>query len=308
MSNFATLKKSSGNIDRLVKEIDNLNKPGSAKKEVDERFWKPEPDKTGNGMAVIRFLPAAEMDGDGPPWVRVFDHFFKGPTGKYYVENSLTTIKQEDPVSEYNKMLWNSTNDDNSPQRKQVREQKRGLTYYSNIYVITDAKNPANEGKVFLFKYGKKIFDKIQDCFHPPFDEHGRSSEDPKYDPTNAFNPFDLWKGANFKLRMRMVDGYRSYEASTFDTPGPLHPDDAILEKIWKQEHSIQQFVHPSQFKPYEELKKKLDDVLGLGSTMAPSVSPGVRVTEKPVEKKSMAAISDDEDDDLEQFKSLLND
>ena len=201
MVNFATLKKNSGNLSTLVKEIEKLNAP--AEKQEDNRYWQPEVDKAGNGVAIIRFLPAPAVDGeDSLPWVRIWNHGFKGPTGKWYIENSLTTFNQKDPVSEYNSQLWNSTNDDNSPARKQAREQKRRLTYISNIYVVSDPKNPENEGKIFLYRYGKKIFDKISLLMNPEFDGD------------EAINPFDLWNGANFKLKIRMVEGYQIGRAS----------------------------------------------------------------------------------------------
>ena len=188
MVNFATLKKSSGSIERLAKELEKLNAPATERKE-DDRFWQPEVDKSGNGMAVIRFLPASAVDGDdGLPWVRIFNHGFKGPSGKWYIENSLTTLNQKDPVSEFNTQLWNASSEDTSPQRKQAREQKRRLTYISNILVISDPKHPENEGKIKLFRYGKKIFDKISMLM------------DPEFEGDTAINPFDLWKGCNFKI------------------------------------------------------------------------------------------------------------
>lgn len=310
---FATLKKSAGSIERLVGEIEKLNSPIRERK-VDERFWQPEVDKAGNGMAVIRFLPITEADQDGGlPWARTFNHGFKGPTGKWYIENSLTTLNQKDPVSEYNSVLWNAVDDDSSPQRKQARLQKRRLTYVSNIYIITDAKNPKNEGKIFLFKYGKKIFDKIQDAFRPPFDEHGRSAEHPSYDPTNAFDPFDLWKGANFRMRIRTVDNYRNYDASVFDVPAPLNKDDAVLENIWKAQYSLKEFTSPANFKTYDELKKKLHEVLdlNLGSSSHTTQENTTNTTNKsPLPKKSSSKeLSTAEDDeDLKQFKALLDD
>ena len=222
MVNFATLKKNSGNLSSLIKEIEKLNAP--AEKQEDNRYWQPEVDKAGNGVAIIRFLPAPAVDGeDSLPWVRIWNHGFKGPTGKWYIENSLTTFNQKDPVSEYNSQLWNSTNDENSPARKQAREQKRRLTYISNIYVVSDPKNPENEGKIFLYRYGKKIFDKISLLMNPEFDGD------------EAINPFNLWNGANFKLKIRMVEGYRNYDMSGFAPPSPLLDDDGAMEKIWNQ-------------------------------------------------------------------------
>lgn len=304
MSNFASLKKSSTDISRLMKEVEKINTPNEGGGKDDTRFWSPEVDKAGNGYAVIRFLPAPAVDGDDAlPWVRIFNHGFKGPSGKWYIENSLTTIGQKDPVSEYNSQLWNATSDENSPQRKQAREQKRRLTYISNIMVIKDDKNPANEGKVFLFKFGKKIFDKITLAMNP------------QYPDEPPMNPFDLWNGANFKIKIRQVEGYRNYDLSSFDNPSPLKSDDAELEKIWKSEYSLKEFTDPKNFKSYDELKRKMNEVLGLsgeGSLHAtkqmypegfkqPSFEPA-----QP--RKSVADTppwTDSEDEDLDYFKSL---
>jgi hypothetical protein len=318
---FKSLKTNSGNLDRLTKEINKLNSPSEGKK-TDERFWQPALDKAGNGTAVIRFLPVSAADGeDKLPWVRLFNHGFKGPTGKWYIENSLTTIGQKDPVSEFNSQLWNATSDENSTQRKQARDQKRRLTYISNIYVISDAKNPENEGKVFLFKYGKKIYDKIVECSCPPFDLEGRTPDHPKYDPVNAFDPFDFWKGANFKMRIRTLDGYKNYDASVFDPPSPLKKDDAALEAIWNKQYSLQQFLTPDNFKSYDELKAKLNFVLELGGPEPMTLSDrsfkesaprtprstftGAQTGEAVVGEDESPFIDDDEE--LKQFKALAN-
>lgn len=305
MTNFATLKKSSQDLSRLTKEIEKINSPATSERAEDTRFWKPEVDKAGNGMAIIRFLPAPEVDGDDAlPWVRVFDHGFKGPSGKWYIENSLTTLGQKDPVSEYNSELWNSTTDDKSPQRKQARDQKRRLSYISNILVVSDPKNPENEGKVFLFKFGKKIFDKITLAMNPEFDGD------------KPLNPFDLWKGANFKLRIRQVESYRNYDMSQFDAPSSISDDDAKLEKIWKSEHSLKEFVDAKNFKSYDELKKRLNEVLELN--VAPKAFPTKaahmddidddEVPFKAAASRKSVPQADEDDDDLNYFKSLAND
>jgi hypothetical protein len=295
MSNFATLKKSSNVLDRLNKELEKLNAPATKEKQEDTRFWQPEVDKSGNGVAVIRFLPAAAVDGDDAlPWVRIWNHGFKGPSGKWYIENSLTTLNQKDPVSEYNTVLWNSTSDENSPARKQAREQKRKLTYISNILVVSDPKNPQNEGKVFLYRFGKKIFDKISILMNPEFEGD------------EAINPFDFWKGANFRLKIRMVEGYRNYDQSVFATPSTLSDDDAELEKIWKSEYSLKEFLEPKNFKSYDELKRKLEEVLELNST--PAVKNDNVRSMPPVATKSESPFVDDEDDeDLAAFKALAS-
>jgi len=296
MSNFATLKKSSGSIERLAKELEKLNAPATERKE-DGRFWQPEVDKSGNGMAVIRFLPAPAVDGDdGLPWVRIFNHGFKGPSGKWYIENSLTTLNQKDPVSEYNSQLWNASSEENSPQRKQAREQKRRLTYISNILIISDPKHPENEGKVKLFKYGKKIFDKISMLM------------DPEFEGDEAVNPFDFWKGANFKLRIRTVEGYRNYDQSTFESASVLNSDDSKLEEIWKSQYSLKEFADPKNFKSYDELKKKLYEVLGLGAApVARAVAtPKEDVFASASKRQSVETFdADEEDEDLKQFKAL---
>jgi hypothetical protein len=305
MSNFASLKKSSADIGRLTKEIEKINQPqGSNDREADTRFWTLTRDKAGNGSAVIRFLPAAAVDGDDAlPWVRYFDHGFKGPSGKWYIENSLTTIGQKDPVSEYNSSLWNASNDDASWQRKQARDQKRRLHYIANIMVLKDQSNPENEGKVFLFKFGKKIFDKITLAMNPQYPD----------DP--AMNPFDLWNGASFKLRTRMVAGYLNYDQSTFESPSALSSDDRELEKVWKSEYSLKEFVDPKNFKSYDDLKKRLTEVLGTadapvvesasisGLTQKPSFEPA-----KPRKSVEDTPPFDTEDEDLNYFKGLAED
>lgn len=307
MSNFASLKKSSADIGRLTKEIEKINAPAEGGGKDDTRFWSPEVDKAGNGYAVIRFLPAPAIDGDDAlPWVRIFNHGFKGPSGKWYIENSLTTIGQKDPVSEYNSQLWNSSSDDSSPARKQVREQKRRLTYIANIMVITDPKNPENEGQVKLFKFGKKIFDKITLAMNP------------QYEDEKPMNPFDLWNGANFKIKIRQVEGYRNYDLSGFDSPSALSDDDAKLEKIWKSEHSLKEFTDAKNFKSYEELKRKMNDVLGINGQITDSVTQSASITgltQKPSfeaakPRKSVEDTppwTDSEDEDLNYFKGLAD-
>lgn len=300
MTNFASLKKSSADIGRLSKEIEKINTPQGSDREEDTRFWKMERDKAGNGMAVIRFLPAPAVDGDDAlPWVRYFDHGFKGPSGKWYIENSLTSIGQKDPVSELNSSLWNATNDENSPQRKQAREQKRRLHYIANIYVVKDPSNPSNEGQVKLFKFGKKIFDKLTAAMNP------------EYEGDTPMNPFDLWNGANFKLRSRMVAGYVNYDSSSFEAPKPLADDDAELEKIWKSEYSLKEFLDPKNYKSYDELKKRLDEVMGSAGAVNTQITDSV--TQKPSFDPPKARKSVDDsvpfetDEDLDYFKSLAD-
>jgi hypothetical protein len=246
---FSDLKKQSslGSLtQKLVKEVEKQSNTGGG---ADDRLWKPEVDKSGNGFAVIRFLPAP--DGEDLPWVKLFSHAFQGPGG-WYIENSLSTIGGKDPIGELNRELWNSGNESD---KDTVRKQKRKLSFYANIYVVKDPTNPQNEGKVFLYKFGKKIFDKIMDVMQPEFEDE------------TPINPFDFWQGANFKLKIRKVEGYWNYDKSEFDSPSPLLDDDDALEAIWKKEHSLTAFTAADQFKSYDELKKRLDYVLGNKST-----------------------------------------
>ena len=287
---FANLKKQSGNLDKLAKAIEQLNSSGGNSKE--DNFWKPEVDKAGNGYAVIRFLPSPSQDGDeGLPWVKLYDHGFQGPGG-WYIENSLTTLNQKDPVSEYNSQLWNSGVEAN---KEIARKQKRRLSYISNIYVIEDPKNPDNEGKVFLFKFGKKIFEKINEAMNPQFEDE------------KAFNPFDLWNGADFKLKIRNVDGYRNYDKAEFASTATLGGfSDDKLEAVWKQEHSLKDFLSDSNFKSYDELKARLDRVLGLSENASrpKTTVERAKAAPKEVEKQHGESASADEDD-LEYFSRL---
>jgi hypothetical protein len=266
MSNFSNLKKQSslGSLtEKLVKQVEKMSTNASG---ADDRLWKPEMDKTGVGSAVIRFLPAP--DGEELPWAKIYSHAFQGPGG-WYIENSLTSIGQKDPISEYNRGLWNSGSEKD---KDTVRKQKRKLSYYSNIYVVRDPANPANEGKVFLFKYGKKIFDKILNAMQPEFDD-----EDP-------INPFDFWQGANFKLKIVKKDGYWNYDKSEFDRVSPLLDDDDALEAIWKKEYSLTAITAPDQFKSYDELEKRMNYVLGVSQTTSPTRSRAVVEQEDDIE------------------------
>ena len=286
---FASLKKSS--FQDLLAKADNLNK-SEAKSGPDERLWKPEVDKAGNGYAVIRFLPAP--NGEDLPWAQVWTHAFQGPGG-WYIENSLTTLGKKDPVSDLNRELWNSGGE-GSPQRAQARNQKRKLNYYSNIYVVKDSANPENEGKVFLYRYGKKIFDKIMESMQPAFEDE------------TPVNPFDLWKGADFKLKITKVAGFWNYDKSEFDAPSTLGDlDDKALESIWKQEHSLAAFTADDQFKSYDELKERLERTLK-GNYSAAAVEEEQfeeEATPEPVLSRSAAPSSDGEDDTLSYFAKL---
>ena len=241
---FKDLKKQSslGSLtSKLVKEVEKMSTGGGG----DDRLWKPEVDKTGNGYAVLRFLPAPE--GEDIPWAKVYSHAFQGPGG-WYIENSLTTTGGKDPVSEYNRELWNSGNESD---KDVVRKQKRKLSYYANIYVVKDPTNPQNEGGVFLYKFGKKIFDKVMEAMQPEFEDE------------TPINPFDFWQGANFKLKIVKKDGYWNYDKSEFDKVSPVLDDDDALEALWKKQYSLAAVTAPDQFKSYDDLKKRLDYVLG---------------------------------------------
>jgi hypothetical protein len=295
MSSFANLKRNSSQFDKLTKAVESVNNQSvEAGSKEDTRFWQPEVDKAGNGMAVIRFLPAPSIDGeDGLPWVRVFNHGFQGPGG-WYIENSLTTLNQKDPVSEYNSTLWNSGIEAN---KEIARKQKRKLTYIANILVVSDPANPSNEGQIKLYKFGKKIFDKISEAMNPEF-----ADETP-------VNPFDMWEGANFKLKIRNVEGYRNYDKSEFaDKSALFEGDDSKLEELWKQEYSLKEFLEPKQFKSYEVLKARLDKVLGFdGGAVAPKTkaedaSVSRKLSENDLERIDRKSVADD---DLDYFKSL---
>jgi hypothetical protein len=300
-SSFASLKKSrTSSLDKLLNETKKLTEGnGQQSNGPDERIWKPTVDKAGNGYAVIRFLP--EPKGEDLPWVRVFDHGFQGPGG-WYIENSLTTLNQKDPVSEYNSELWNNGTDAG---KEQARKQKRRLKYFANILVVKDPANPQNEGKVFLYQFGKKIWDKINDQMNPEFEDE------------SPVNPFDFWEGADFKLKIRNVEGYRNYDKSEFDSPSELFDgDDDMLEKTYEGLYSLQELVSPDKFKSYDELKAKLDKVLGLSAPKARPAyideeevsTPAPVAKEAPAPKQKVAATADEDDDDLSFFESLAND
>ena len=298
---FASLKKSS--YTDLLSKAESLNK--TEVRGADERLWKPEVDKAGNGYAVIRFLPAP--DGEDLPWAQVWSHAFQGPGG-WYIENSLTTLGKKDPVSDLNRTLWNSGSD---ADKEIARKQKRKLSYYSNIYVLQDPANPQNEGRVFLYKYGKKIFDKLTEAMQPAF-----ADETP-------INPFDFWKGADFKVKIRKVEGYWNYDKSEFAEPSTLKGfDDAELETLWSQQYSLTDFTAPDKFKTFEELETRLQTVL---STQPTRRIPDAELEDESEGKyrevkgateiaasaapsfKSASAPATEEDDALSYFAKLAN-
>jgi hypothetical protein len=288
-----TLKRSSS-LDKLLNAVKEDSAPQDKKSYKDDRLWKPVLDKSGNGYAVIRFLPA--VDGEDLPWAKVWNHAFQGPTGQWYIENSLTTISQKDPVSEHNTRLWNTGLESD---KEIARKQKRKLQYFSNIYVVSDSKHPENDGKVFLYRYGKKIFDKVMEAMQPAFEDE------------KAINPFDFWEGANFKLKIRKVDGYWNYDKSEFDAPSPLMTDDDAIEEVWKRQYPLAEHTVATNFKSYDELKIRLDTVLSgtvsVGNVIdemqdAPVAAP--KVDTKPVEAPTS---NDDEADTMDYFEKLAN-
>ena len=287
---FANLKRNRDSLDKLTKAIETTTQSAEAGSKDDTRFWAPTVDKSGNGMAVIRLLPAPSIDGDdGLPWVRRFDHGFQGPGG-WFIDNCLTTVGDKCPVCEHNSTLWNSGVEAN---KEIVRKQKRRLSYIANIYVISDPSNPENEGTVRLYKFGKKIFDKISEVMNPEFPDE------------TPLNPFDLWKGANFKLKIRNVEGYRNYDKSEFaDESALLDGDDDKLEAIYTKEHSLKDFTDKKHFKPYEQLKARLDKVLGFEGDAVPNIRAEDVELPTPV-TRAKAPVSTTVDDDLDYFKSL---
>ena len=296
---FASLKKNRTNsFDKLNSQLQSMSNQKMSK--GDDNYWKPEVDKAGNGYAVLRFLPASE--NEDMPFVRYWDHGFQGPGG-WYIEKSLTTLSQDDPVSEYNSQLWNSGHDED---KEIARKQKRRLSYVANVMVVSDPSNPSREGQVYLYKFGKKIFDKLNDAMNPQF-----ADEDP-------INPFDFWEGADFKLKIRQVEGYRNYDKSEFAAPSPVAADDAEIEAIWAKQHSLAKIIDPSNFKSYDELKKKLDFVLGASSRVgtAESISAVtgdssdddfLKDVTAAVESRKVVDTSD-EDDTMSYFAKLAQD
>jgi len=263
---------------------------------ADDRFWRLEGDKAGNGTATLRFLPRVE--GDELPWVRLFSHGFQGPTGKWYIENSLTTLGENDPVGELNTQLWNSGSEAN---KEIARKQKRKLSFIANVMIVSDPKHPENEGKVFLFKFGKKIFDKIMDKARPTFEDE------------KPVNVFDLWEGANFKMRMRKKDGYANYDESAFMEPSVVSEDEDKLLSIVNAQHKLSEFTDRKNFKSYDELKKKLNDVLS-GDAFASKSAAEIAEEDRPVAQApkiaskpapAPRAIEEDDDDVMSYFEKI---
>ena len=297
-TSIAALKRSKSNLDTLIGELNKVAEPQKQSNSyADDRFWKPELDKSGNGYAVFRFLPAVK--NEDLPWARLWSHAFQGPGG-WYIENSLTTLNKKDPVSESNSLLWNSGVD---ADKEIARKRKRKLSYIANVLIINDAKHPENEGQVKLFKFGKKIFDKITEAMKPEFEDE------------KPINPFDFWEGANFKLKIRKVDGYWNYDKSEFDSPTAIASNDEAIEEIWNKQYALKPFLAPENFKSYDELKSKLDKVLSgvrnTGTAEDVAIPPAAQVSKPDVVAETVSAptpvVEEDEDSDetLSYFSKL---
>jgi hypothetical protein len=303
---FDALKKNrSASLGKLNAQLEKISTK-SYSDPNEGKMWKPTRDKAGNGFAIIRFLPASK--GEEMPFVRIWDHGFQGPTGLWYIENSLTTINQDDPVSEFNGKLWNSGVDSD---KELARKQKRRLKYIANVLVVKDSSNPDNDGKIFMYQFGKKIFDKLNDLMNPQFEDE------------TPVNPFDLWEGANFRLKIRKFEGYPNYDKSEFDSPSPVSDDDAELERIYNAEHSLQELIDPANFKSYNELKTKLFRVLALDeeasvpakaeddefdlSSMGNQSAAAPTPSAPEASPEASTSMSMDDDDDLSIFKELAN-
>ena len=289
---FADLKKKSGSFEKLQTELEKVNNPVTSF--ADDRFWKPELDKSGNGYAIIRFLP--QPSNEDLPWCKIWSHAFNGPGG-WYIENSLTTLNRKDPVSEYNTELWNTGLE---ADKETARKQKRILKYYSNVLIVSDTKHPENEGKIFLFRYGKKIHDKVAEVINPQFEDE------------TAYDPFDFWKGANFKLKVRKVDGYWNYDKSEFETPSEVYDGDEVkLEELYGKVYSLTQFLKEDNFKSYDDLKSKLNRTL-TGSGVQGTVekftpTPKADKAEAPTTPAS-SVVDEGEEDTLSYFAKLADD
>jgi hypothetical protein len=294
-TSIAALKRSRSNLDALTKELSGVSSNNNQKSYVDDRFWKPELDKTGNGYAVLRFLPAVK--DEDLPWVKMWSHAFQGPGG-WYIENSLTTMNQKDPVSEENSRLWNSGIE---ADKEIARKRKRKLSYYANVLIVADPKHPENEGQVKLFKFGKKIFDKITDKMQPQFEDE------------KPVNPFDFWEGADFKLKIRKVDGFWNYDKSEFDSTKEIADNDEAIEGIWTKQYPLKPFLEAANFKSYDELKSKLDKVLtgsrNTGTVEDMVTPPSISETKPETVVEAVAASSSndsvDDDETLSYFSKL---
>ena len=301
---FANLKRNRTDLSSLVEQAKKTaGNADGGRPAADERLWQPTRDKAGNGYAVIRFLPG--LDTEGTPWVRYWDHAFKGPTGQWYIEKSLTSLGQQDPLSELNSKMWNSGIE---ADKTTVRQRKRQLRYVANVLIVSDPSAPENEGQVRLYRFGKKIFDKIMDSMQPQFPDE------------KPVNPFDMWEGADFTIKIRKVEGYPNYDASSFKSPSAIGEDEA-MEVLYGKQHDLSEFTDPKNYKTYDELKARLALVLGEQAprTVQESVSlddeipsfdpPAAPAASAPeASAPSMPSAAADEDDIMAKFAALAKD
>lgn len=299
---FAKMKKRRNNVADLTSKLEEAG--GKKKDYGDDRMWYPATEKSGNGYAVVRFLPPS-VDND-VPFVKVYSHGFQGPGG-WYIDECPTTVEQECPVCKMNQALVASHGSwDSTPEKDKtiVRDRKRREGYISNILVIEDPQNPENEGKVFLFKYGKKIFDKLIEALSPEFDDE------------TPLNPFDYWEGADFKIKIRKVEGYRNYDRSEFDKPTALFDgDDDKLSELYDSQYDLREFVDPANFKPYSYYETKLNRVMGKATTKPVAndagddlpFEPDTPVTKSKSKPKATAEVEDEGEDMLDYFAKLAN-
>ena len=292
---FANLKRNGTNLSALVEKANEMVNGGGQNNSKDDRFWYPQRDKTGNGYAVVRFLPGLDPDPNNPPWVRYWDHAFKGPTGQWYIEKSLTSIGIQDPIAELNSKMWNSGIE---AEKEIVRKRKRNLRYVANVLIVSDPTNPENEGQVKLYRFGKKIFDKIMDTMQPKFPDE------------TPVNPFDMWEGADFVIKIRNVEGYPNYDASAFKTPSALlGGDDAELKKLYEKQFDLSEWTDPNNYKSYDELKARLSLVLGESSPRTVQQEVAMDKVEEPTPMPTAESLSlDDDDDTMSYFAKLAND
>ena len=309
-TSLSELRKSrSSMLDKITKDLDS----GGKRNEKDDRFWSLSRDKAGTGSAIIRFLPP--VNGDEVPWVKVCSYGFQGPSGKWYINESPSSIGEADPVMEYNAAAYASKDEERI---EDAKKRKRRTQFVSNILVVKDPANPENEGKVFLFKYGKKILDMIMSKAKPEFD-----SEEPIF-------VWDIDEGCNFKIRIKNVAGYPNYDSSEWAGISALADSDDEIQAVLDKCHKLAEFLDPARFKSYETLKKEFDRAMGVGESAGTSAPRTAEAKSKAalddeggefdlerevakaaqparkVESKPAKAASTDDDDDLDAFAKML--
>lgn len=291
--------RSASNFNKIKESLDKIN---SKFQKDDDTFWRPEVDKAGDGYAEIRFLPTPPQDGDeGVPFVKLLSYSFQGPTGQWYIENSPKTLDNNafDPVAEANARAWK----EGEAGQAEARGRTMRKQFVANVYIVDDGANPENNGKVFRWRFPKKIMDKIDQAMNPKF-----KGDEP-------LNPFDLLEGANFKIRIKTVESgqnsYLNYDDSSFKNPAPLFKNDEKLNEIWQQSHSLLELVSPDKFKSEAELRERFASVMGL--SVSEKEPEPVKKTEPKLSEKIDDEIpfvgndNDDVEDDLEYFKKLAS-